>query len=140
MEALDNALETKFAADNGAGGIATLATGTWFKFFASQGAATGRYIEYRDITGTPRYQFGGEACRELLYQMKVYDDVGESWAVATAIADRLEAILTDGTLNITGWTLIYFRLRQRYDEAEPVDGARWHPFVFMEFDVKVQRA
>jgi hypothetical protein len=139
MKPLDDALEAKFTADNGAGGIATLATGGWFKLFASQGQATGRYIVYREITGDPRYQFGGEACRELRYEMKIYDDVGESWAQSSAITDRLEAILTDGTLSITGWTLIYFRLRRRFDEAEEGEGGQMIPFVFTEWDIKLNK-
>lgn len=136
MNATDDSLFNKLTADSGAGGVATLATGGIFKAGAHQGASY-PFVDYQDVSNTPVYRFGGEAHRRLRYRLRVWSD-SESWDVIGQIADRLEALLTDGTLTISGWNLKLMRLFNRFDTHEE-DGGIVYPMVLLDYLIEIDR-
>jgi hypothetical protein len=132
--ALDNALYTKITTD---ATLITLQSTRLYKGMADAGA-TYPFTLTKVVSEVPRYTLGGVETYRILYEFKAYDDgeSGADWRDTQAITDRLDAILTDGTLTITGFTLRYCRLELRFDMAEEKEGIIY-PVTISQFGIEV---
>ncbi len=82
------------------------------------------FVIFNLQSGIREYAFKGRALDNEIWQIKGIARVGDSSSqsaddVAGAIADRLDALLTDGTLSISGATASYWRFEGpvRYTET-----------------------
>lgn len=89
-------------------------------------AALSPYVIFNNQSGVRTYTFANRAFDDELWQIKGIARKGESGTVsiddaAGNIADRLDALLTDSTLSISGATQRYFRFETpiRYSEDTP---------------------
>lgn len=98
---------------------------------APQGA--GRpYVIFQKQAGTPRYAISARAYDDEVWLIKGVDG-GEENGVqrgynadpVDAIASRLDALLTDSTISISGSTQLLLRRTSDIDYAEEEDGVRY---------------
>ena len=85
------------------------------------------YVIFSQSSGTPTYTFhrGHAALDDELWMVKGVDRSGSADA-ADNISDRLDALLTDGTVTISGKTQIYLRRESDLPSySETVDGQRY---------------
>lgn len=87
---------------------------------APQGAAF-PYVIFSKSTGTPRYALGNRAFDNDVWLIKGVDRRDTADTVDN-IASRLDALLTDGSLSISGATQLYLRRESDVDYSETVDG------------------
>lgn len=66
------------------------------------------YIIFQKQAGTPRYAFASLAMDNELWLIKGVDE-GWNEDIVDAIASRLDALLTDGSISISGKTKLYLR-------------------------------
>jgi hypothetical protein len=132
--ALDNALYTKITTD---ATLITLQSTRLYKGIADNGTSY-PYTVMQVVSVVPSYTLGGPETNRCLYQFKAYDDgeSGADWRDTNAIIDRLDAILTDGALTISGFTLRYCRLELRFDMAEEKEGIIY-PVTISQFGIEV---
>lgn len=109
------AIYTKLAADST---LTALLSGTAaiYHRVAPQGADA-PYIVFNQQAGTPSYTMGQRAWDELLYQVKGVTQDSSS-VVAGSIADRIDTVLTDQPLSVTGGSAFYVRRSSDVDYAE----------------------
>lgn len=89
---------------------------------APQGAGY-PFVVFNQQSGPKIFSHVGLAFDNPLYLIKGVDKSDTASTVkANQIADRLEALLTDATLTITGRTLAYLRPEQAISYAETVEG------------------
>lgn len=84
--------------------------------------ATYPYVIFNKQAGTPRYALGDRIHDNEIWLIKAVDR-SDTADTADAIASRLDALLTDGTLSISGNTQLYLRRESDVDYPETVDGA-----------------
>lgn len=84
---------------------------------------TGAYVIFQKQAGTPRYTFktGHAAIDDELWLIKGVGEAGSADEVDN-IASRLDALLTDGALTISGATQLELRRESDVDYSEEVDG------------------
>jgi hypothetical protein len=82
------------------------------------------YVIFQQQAGTPRYTFGERAYDNDLWLVKAVDENIDADPVDT-IASRLDALLTDGTINISGRVQLYLRRESDISYAEVADGVRY---------------
>lgn len=84
------------------------------------------FIVFSKQASTPRYAIGARAYDTDVWLIKGVirssGPGGDSPDVADNIASRLEALLTDGTISISGRTQLYLRRDSDVDYSETVDG------------------
>lgn len=83
------------------------------------------YVIFSRSAGTPRWTFKQEAFREDVWMVKGVDRqsaTSNTADTAESIADRVEALLTDASLSISGEGLMWLRPESTVDYAEVVDG------------------
>lgn len=103
MNAVDDAIHPVLAGDNGAGGVATLASGGIHNGLSTQGT-NAPYLTYQDISQVNQETLEVEAERRCIYRFVAYKR-GESWDIPGQIIDQVEALLIRASLSISGWTL-----------------------------------
>lgn len=121
--ALDNALYTALSTD---GTLIALQSTRVYKGIADQDA-TYPYTVMKRVSAVPDYTLGDTVWFRVLYQFDVYDNGtdGADWRDTNAITDRLNALLTRGTLTITGFTLRGCLLELSMDTHEVHEGVAY---------------
>lgn len=79
------------------------------------------YVVLNKQSGTPAYALGSRAYDNEVWLIKGVDR-GTDADVVEAISARLDALLTDATISISGRTQLYLRRISDVDYAEVVDG------------------
>ena len=127
MRAVDTALNSLLAADVAGTATGTLgqlgATGV-YRAVASQGSVE-PYIVFNQQAGTDGYTFSSRDTRSLLYQVKAVGK-GSSALVPAQMAERIDALLTDQPLTLTGWTNIRLRRESDVEYVEVANGQQYH--------------
>lgn len=92
--------------------------------------ATYPYVVFSKQAGTPRYAIGAKAYDNEVWLIKAVDrdnpSIGKETAdIADAIATRLDELLTDSTLSISGKTQLLLRRQSDVDYPETTDGVTY---------------
>lgn len=83
------------------------------------------FVIFQQQSGTPSYALGERAYDNEIWLVKGVDKSTDA-DVVDAVASRLDALLTDGTISISGNTQLYLRRQSDLPAyAEVVDGARY---------------
>lgn len=82
------------------------------------------YIIFTKQAGTPRYALANRAFDNDVWLIKGVDRA-DTADTADNIASRLDALLTDGTISISGRTQLYLRRESDVDYAEVTDGVTY---------------
>jgi hypothetical protein len=90
---------------------------------AAQGARF-PYVIFFKASGVPRYAIGALAMDNETWTIKGVDKSGSA-DTADGIATRLDALLTDGTISISGKTQLYLRREDDVEYEEVIDGVRY---------------
>lgn len=124
MNAVDKGLYAALTGDSTLTGLLS-GTAAIYQGRAPDGAQT-PYIVYSKVTGRPSFTFTQKAWDEPLYAVKAVDE-RNSAARAGTIAARIETVLTDAALSVSGRTTLYCRPETDIDYPE-VDQGRvtWH--------------
>lgn len=90
-------------------------------------AADHPFVIFQKQSGTPRYALGARAYDNELWLVKGVVRKSDSAAqsaddVADAISSRLNALLTDGTISISGSTQLYLRRESDIEYTETSEG------------------
>lgn len=99
-------------------------TASIYEARATQGADP-PYVVYNKQAGAPRYTMGGSAWESQVYLVKVVTKEN-STAQAGSIAERINGVLTDGALTMTGRTQLYLRRESDVEYPEVTDGIRFN--------------
>lgn len=87
-------------------------------------------VIFNKQAGTPRYAIGERLYDNEIWLIKAIDrddTPGKASAdTADAIASRLDVLLTDGTISISGATQLYLRRESDVEYPETVDGVTYH--------------
>lgn len=83
------------------------------------------YVVFFKTAGTPVYAIGARAYDNEVWTIKGVAKTGSA-DVADGIASRLDALLTDGTISISGRTQLYLRRESDVEYGEVEDGVRYH--------------
>lgn len=90
---------------------------------APEGAAF-PYVIFNKQAGTPYYALKSLAMDDEVWMVKGVDHSGGADSV-DAIATRLNALLTDGSISISGSTQLYLRRESDVEYGEVTDGERY---------------
>lgn len=99
--ALDAAIYAKLSGDNGAGGVATLATGGIFNTEAAPRA--GLPLVLFNVNDDPTVQFFAGDTIDATFSVEVVEDKELGATTLTAIVDRARALLNNQNLTISGF-------------------------------------
>ena len=92
---------------------------------AAPGAAAFPYITFNKQAGTPTEAFSDPSALETdIWQVKAVDK-DTSATDAEAVAARVQSLLNDATLSISGGTLLYLRRQSDVEFEEVTDGVRY---------------
>jgi hypothetical protein len=86
------------------------------------------YVIFNKQAGTPSYTLGNRAYDDDVWLIKAVGqdaDVVASADPVDDIASRLDVLLTDGVISISGRTELYLRRMSDLDYAEVVDGVAY---------------
>jgi hypothetical protein len=84
------------------------------------------YVIFNQQSGTPAYGFASTTVMDNEIWLIKGVDRNESADTADSIAERLDALLTDGVLSISGKTQLYLRRESDLPSySETVDGVRY---------------
>lgn len=79
-------------------------------------------VTYQKVPGTqPAYTMGGRAWENELYNVKAVTQ-GHSAPTAGSIAERIDTVLTDNPVSVSGGTCFYLRLESYIEYPEVTDG------------------
>ena len=95
--------------------------------FAPEGAGF-PYIVFNKESGNPSYGFGGRALDDELWLIKGVDrpvPPSTSTDAVENIASRLDALLTDGAISISGYTQRWLRREMDVEYPEEIDGVAY---------------
>ncbi len=136
MRAVDIALNSRLTADLGtAGTLGTLGITGVYRMQAPQGSVE-PYVVFQEQAGVDSYTFNARDARSLVYLVKAVD-VGPSGLRAAQAAERIDTLLTDKPLTITGWTNL--RLRRESDvEYSEIDNGKTYQHIGALFRVDVR--
>lgn len=136
MRAVDVALNSRLAADLGtAGTLGVLGCTGVYRFQAPQGSVE-PYVVFQQQAGTDSYAFSARDARSLVYLVKAVD-ASTSGLRAAQMAERIDSLLTDKPLSLSGWTNI--RLRRESDvEYVEVDAGKTYQHYGALFRVDVR--
>lgn len=118
MRQVDTALNSRLAADLGtAGTLGVLGVTGVYRILAPQGSVE-PYVVFQQQAGVDSYTFNAREGRSLVYLVKVVDRSPSGLRAAQA-AERIDALLTDKALSLSGYSNL--RLRKESD-IEYVEG------------------
>jgi len=123
---VENALVAKLQADAGAGGIATLMPGGTYVDEAPHGLT--QFVIVSLVTEADEPMFGGRAFEDAVYLVEARELSTVAVKNIKAAAARIDALLEQGTLTITGYGLSVMRRisRVRFTEVDDQDATlRW---------------
>jgi len=83
------------------------------------------YVIYNQMAGVDEYTFDGRSGRSLVYQARAVT-AGPSALTAEQMAERLDAVLTDGSLSVNGWTVQRIRRESDVVFEETADGVTYN--------------
>lgn len=115
MNQIDAALYTKITGTAAITGLLASATAV-FNHLAPQ-STDEPYVVFGQQAAVPEFTFGGVAYETLTYMVKGVTK-GPSGKVAGSIASQVDAALNDGTLTISGYSLMYCRRASAIDYVE----------------------
>lgn len=138
MTPVVNALYSKFTGDTGASGLNTLSVGGFHNADDVPQGTARPFTTYQVASATPEYVFTDEYWRRLRVFFKCYGAENQGHGEPGQMADRIEMLLTDGTMNISGWVLKYMRLVNRQDLVEKEDAISY-PFVLLDYAIEIAR-
>lgn len=122
---VEAAIHTKLTADTGAGSLVALLTGGQWQGAPPEGTEP-PFLNWQMLGGAPGYTLTRKALDDLSVQFYAWaEDTNDAEGVATArtIMDRLETVLTDAPLSVSGRVLLYCRKeRDLPDLVEVLDG------------------
>lgn len=127
--ALDQALYAKLTADTGVGGVnhaTTGATGGFHNGAAPQGAGFPR-VHFQELAKTREYTFTTLSHERGYYQISAFavDGNSEGVTIAKTLAERIETLLTDPSMAVTGKSLLCCRPERMdpmfYERDDPND-------------------
>lgn len=81
------------------------------------------YVVFFKSSGTPRYGIGARAYDDELWTVKGV--AHENPDAADDISSRLDVLLTDGTISISGRTQLILRRESDVEYGEVIDGERY---------------
>ena len=90
---------------------------------APEGAAF-PFVIFNKQAGTPRYALLNLAMDDEVWLIKGVDQDASADTV-DAVSSRLDALLTDGSISISGKTKLYFRRESDVEYGEVIDGAMY---------------
>jgi len=107
--------------------LGTPASGYTKSIYHQQAPAGASYplVIINKQTGTPTEAFGDPSAFETDVWMVKAVDRSNSADTAEAIQARLDALLSDGTLSISGASLMYLRRQSDVEYSETDDGVRY---------------
>lgn len=115
INAVKAALWSKLAND---GTLNAMLAGSQYVFDGMAPQETARpYIIFQIVSGVPSHSFSGRVYDNDLILVKGLTD-GFSTVAAGQIAERIDTLLDDGTLSISGRTLLYMRRDDDVEYAE----------------------
>lgn len=124
--AIEAGLYARLTAD---GPLQALGTGGVVKVFErlAPSAQANPYVVFQAMTpGTDTYVLSRRAYIDAVYRVVAFGS-GPSKKPAQQLADAIDTSLTDGTLSLTGWTLMYMRREQIVEPpSEELGGVIWH--------------
>lgn len=109
---VDKALLAKLLADST---LTSLMTDGIYFDVAPQGAKN--FVIISQMSHEDSYDLGGQAYERILYLVKAVGQATNVTNVKTAAA-RIQTLLQDGTLNATGYLLMYMRRSERVAKPE----------------------
>jgi hypothetical protein len=124
MNAVEAGLYTKLTGDATLTALLSGGTASVFYGVAPDGADP-PYLVFNEQTDTPDYTFTQKARDNLLYQVKGITS-GPSAKTAGSIAERIESVLTDTALTVSGKTLLYLRKESGVHYPEVDQGRVFH--------------
>lgn len=137
MRPVDTALYSRLAGDLGTATLGTLGCTGVYRFQAPQGSAE-PYVIYQQQAGTDSYTFSARDGRSLVYLVKAVD-VGPSGLRAAQMAERIDTLLTDKPLTLSGWQNL--RLRRESDvEYTEIDAGKTYQHYGALYRVDVRPA
>lgn len=122
MNALDAAIYTKLSGDTGSGGLMTIVTGV-FNRVAPEGQAF-PYVVWQTVSGVDNYTLTKRAKSRFVIQLKALDK-GDSGKVAGQAMDRIDALLNDAALTVTGFSLLVIRREMNIQSVEVDEGVEY---------------
>jgi hypothetical protein len=125
--AVRRALYGKLAGDSTLNALlATPPTGRTKSIYYQQAPSTANYpyVIFQKQAGTPRYSFKANAFDDEVWMVKGVDRNDDADPV-DSISSRLDALLTDGTITISGKTELYLRRESDLDYEETVGDQRF---------------
>lgn len=91
-----------------------------FDKVAPQGSAL-PYVIFQKLDGQARYTMGGHAYTDNTFLVKAVTD-SPSALTAGSICERIDALLTDGTITLSSGSVMVSRRQVDIDYAETTDG------------------
>jgi hypothetical protein len=127
MNAVEIGLFNKLNGDNGAGGVRTLSTGGIYHVTPNQRAGFPKTVFGQYTPNIPEYTLSTKAVDHTQYYVTPYavDTASTTGVEVTAqISERSEDLLTDGSITVSGKTVIYLRMIMRMPVLPNFDGDR----------------
>jgi hypothetical protein len=123
MKALDDAIA---GALESAGAWAALATGGLFKVLAPERdeGDNSPFQTFQCVSAPDDYTLTQRATITLTYLFKSYAD-GYDWTTPQQINERTDAVLTDGSLSISGYRLLRARRANHFDTDDNLEGKHY---------------
>jgi hypothetical protein len=108
-------------ADSTLTGLLTSGTAGIHHSVAPQGSSF-PCVTFQKVPGTqPAYTLGARAWENELYNIKAVTE-GHSALTAGSIAERIDTVLTDNPVSVSGGTCLYLRLESYIEYPEVTDG------------------
>lgn len=130
MKAVDTALYTILSADAGTamgtvtGSLNNLGATAAYRMIAPQ-TATLPYVIFNQQSGMDVWTFNDRERKSLLYQVKAVGS-GHSGSAISAMNDRLDTLLNDAALSMTGWGCKRIRRESDVEYTESDQGIIYH--------------
>lgn len=106
MNALEQGLYNKLTGDST---LTAMLAGTASVFYGiAPDGEDAPYIVFNEQSDTPIYSLGAKSFDNVIYQVKAVS-AGTNQLTAGSIAERIETVLNDATLTVTGKTAAYCR-------------------------------
>ena len=126
MKAVDAGMYTALNADMGTatGSLGDLGATAAYRMIAPQTASL-PYVVFNQQAGTDSWTMADRSHRSLIYQVQAVGD-GHSGSVVSAMNDRLDAVLNDKPLTLSGYTCKRIRRESDVEYVENTDGVLYH--------------
>lgn len=103
-----------------------LAAGTASVFYGSADRQSDPpLVTFAEASGVPAYTLGARAWEDFVYVVKAITE-GESFALAKTLRDRIDEILSDATLTVSGHENLYLRRESSIEMVEDAGGRRFN--------------